>query len=118
MYGSVARGMEIPGRSDIDIVVLTRERDRNTNVETWRSLLGCVPSMYDVRIFELMPLHLAIQVIRRYEVVFGNPLDISEYLYGFRKEWDDVATRYEENQFSSIREKMRGITARKSLSFP
>ena len=72
-------------RSDIDIAVITRMNDRARCIEIWKDLLGRSPSIYDIRIFELLPLQIKNSVIENCRVVFGDKLDISEYFYNFRK---------------------------------
>ncbi|MEA1944879.1 MAG: nucleotidyltransferase domain-containing protein [Euryarchaeota archaeon] len=96
-------------RSDIDIAVITRMSDRARCIEIWKDLLGRAPPIYDIRIFELLPLQIKISVIENYRVVFGNKLDISEYFYNFRKMWRDAKHRFEENRFRSAREKIEAI---------
>ncbi|MFQ6062409.1 MAG: nucleotidyltransferase domain-containing protein [Methanosarcinales archaeon] len=94
-------------RSDIDIAVITREKNRKRCIEIWREILGKAPCTYDIKIFELLPLHIKISLIQKYEVVFGNRLDISECFYNFRKLWNDMKHRIEENQFQSTKEKIK-----------
>jgi hypothetical protein len=48
----------------------------------------------------------------KYTVVFGDPLEISEYFYYYRKLWKDVEKRYLENQFTSYKEILQGIERR------
>ncbi len=45
-------------------------------------------------------------VVKSYKVIFGDPLDISEYFYNFRKKWDDCRIRILSNQFKSVREQI------------
>jgi hypothetical protein len=63
----------------------------------WKSLLGKVPSIYDVRIFELLPINVEMSIVQSYQVLFGNKLEISEYFYPVRKRWDDYRHRFLEN---------------------
>lgn len=113
-YGSWARG-EATARSDIDIAVITKSNNREENLEVARCLLGKAPPCYDVKVFELLPLHLKAEVLSRYVVVFGNPLEISEYFYYYRKLWKDMERRYRENQYSSYKELIKAIERRKKL---
>ncbi len=108
LFGSYARE-EADIRSDIDIAIITREKDRNKAMEVWRRLLGNAPFNYDIKIFELLPLHIKASLLQNYKVVFGNTLDISEYFYYFRKLWNDMKYRFNENQFKSVEEKKRGL---------
>ncbi len=96
-------------RSDIDIALITKEKDRNRCVEIWKKVLGKAPDIYDIKIFELLPLHIKASLIQNYEVVFGNRLDISEYFYNFRKLWNDIKYRIRENQFQSTKEKIKAL---------
>lgn len=94
-------------RSDIDIALLIKERDRTRCIEIWTEMLGKVPEGYDLKIFELLPLQIKASLMQNYKVVFGNRLDISEYLYDFRKLWNDSKQRFFENQFTSNQEKIK-----------
>lgn len=106
LYGSYTTSY-FTERSDIDVAVLTRETKPERNKKIWLSLLGRVPQKYDVKVFELLPLAIKASIIKKYIVVFGDQLDISEYFYHFRKLWKDVKKRYEENQFVSIQEMLK-----------
>ena len=108
VFGSYAR-RRADNRSDIDIAVITREKDRDKCMKIWTEVLGRAPETYDIKIFELLPLHIKASLIGNYEVVFGNSLDISEYFYGFRKLWNDMKYRFRENRFQSVREKVTAL---------
>jgi predicted nucleotidyltransferase len=108
VFGSYA-SKKADSRSDIDIAVLTQEMDKTRCIEIWTEMLGKVPEGYDLKIFELLPLQIKASLMQNYEVVFGNRLDISEYLYDFRKLWNDSKQRFIENQFSSSREKIKAL---------
>ncbi|MEM2133577.1 MAG: nucleotidyltransferase domain-containing protein [Candidatus Jordarchaeaceae archaeon] len=114
VYGSWPRGEATP-RSDIDVAVITRTEDKAANLKTMKNLLGKTPSGYDVRIFESFPLHIKAEVVSNYVVVFGDPLEISEYFYYYRRLWKDVEQRYKDNQFTSYKEVLQGIKRRKML---
>lgn len=105
VFGSYAE-KRADKRSDIDIAVITREADRNKCFEIWKDILGKAPVVYDIKIFELLPLRIKASVIQKYEVIYGNRLDISEYFYKFRKLWSDIKYRIEENRFLSAKEKI------------
>ncbi len=77
--------------------------------EVWKGLLERAPPVYDIRIFELLPLQIKISVIENYEVLFGNRLDLSEYFYIFRKMWRDTKHRIEDNRFGSAKEQIEAI---------
>jgi len=100
-------------RSDIDVAVITREKNRNKCMEIWSELMGKAPDVYDIKIFELLPLPVKASVIRKFEMVFGNRLDISEYFYDYRKLWNDTKHRIDENRFSSMKEKIMVLKRRR-----
>ena len=114
VYGSYARNQCTP-RSDIDVAVITKIRDPNVNIKILWTLFSKIKPGYDVRIFELLPLPIKISVINNYIVIFGDPLDISEYFYFYRKLWKDVKPRYLANQFKSYKEILEGIKRRQKL---
>ncbi len=87
LFGSYVSG-EFRESSDIDVAVITR---RNVNI--LKELLSKVKTIYDVRIFELLPLKVKANVINDYIVVFGNDLEISEYFYYWRKFCEDFKHR-------------------------
>ena len=68
--------------------------------------MGQFPLKFDVRVFELFPIDIQISIVQNYEVLFGDPLEISEYFYSFRKKWDDCKYRILSNQFSSYNERL------------
>lgn len=105
LFGSYASG-EADIRSDIDIAIITRENDRKKAMELWTKLLGKAPDNYDLKIFELLPLHIKASLFQNYKVIFGNRVDISEYFYYFRKLWNDMKYRFKDNQFKNIKEKL------------
>ena len=105
MYGSQVEGGSRP-ISDIDIAVITRKGSREDNVKIQEGLLGILPLKYDIRVFELYPIYIQISVIENYKVIFGDPLEISEYFYQYRKKWDDCKHRILSNQFLSYKERL------------
>lgn len=107
IYGSYTSEHFIESRSDIDIAIITRKQEKQENINIWYSILGKSPKMYDIRVFELFPLYMKIQVIENYKVLFGDPLEISEYFYKYYKIWKDMEKRVKENQFNSIKEKIK-----------
>lgn len=56
---------------------------------------GKAPDRYDLRVFELLPIHVQAEVVQRHSVVFGDPREIGEYFYPIRRRWNDVRHRYE-----------------------
>ncbi len=105
LFGSIVEG-GFRAESDIDIGVISRNRNQNYNIELQKKLLGQFPVKFNVRVFELFPIDIQISVILNYEVLFGDPLEISEYFYEFRKKWDDCKHRILSNQFSSYHERL------------
>lgn len=113
-YGSYVKEKSI---RDIDIAVITKikEKNKDENMRIWYDLIGKFPPLYDIRIFELMPLTLKISVINNHEVIFGKSIDISEYFYFYRKLWNDQKHRIEENKFKSYEEKIRAMKRGKKI---
>lgn len=104
-YGSYVEGGMRPN-SDIDIAVISHQTNKELNIKLQEELLGKLPLKYEVRIFELLPIHIQISIIENYRVVFGDLLEISEYFYHFRKKWDDCKYRILMNQFLSYKERV------------
>ncbi len=88
LFGSFARGEETE-RSDVDVCIVAGKRERIK--EVWdRILESGLTGRYDVKIFELLPLKLKIEVIRDGKVVFCRDRDELDYLFWkFRKIWND-----------------------------
>ena len=105
IYGSYVEGGTRPS-SDIDVAVLSYETNKEKNIKLQKELLGKFPLKYDIRIFELLPIYIQISIVQNYRVIFGVPLEISEYFYYFRKKWDDCKHRILSNQFSSYHERL------------
>lgn len=108
LYGSHVEGGVRPN-SDIDIAVISREKNVKENIILQEKLLGKFPLKFDVRVFELFPIYVQISIVDNYKVVFGDILEISEYFYSIRKRWDDCKYRILTNQFSSHRERLNLI---------
>ena len=68
-----------------------------------------------MKIFELLPLYIKIDLIQKYVVIFGNPYEISEYFYQYRKLWKDMVPRIKANQFQNVQEKLSLIEHRKKV---
>lgn len=106
IFGSYVTG-EFREGSDIDIAVITRLRDQERNLEIQRSLIGKFKPIYDVRVFELLPIKVKASIIENCIVLFGDELEISEYFYHWRKIWEDVKHRIEYH--ASVEEKLKAI---------
>ena len=113
IYGSFLSEYYIPQKSDIDIAIITRNREKKNNIIIWRDFAGEFSKKYDIKIFELLPLYLKIEIIDNYQVLFGNPLSISEYFYQYRSIWKDMAHRIEVNRFKNINEKLQLLERRR-----
>ncbi|MFO7966029.1 MAG: nucleotidyltransferase domain-containing protein [Archaeoglobaceae archaeon] len=92
VFGSFVSGGYREG-SDIDVAVITITRDERKNISILKELFTRVSSVYDLRIFELLPLKVKASIMENYTVVFGDEIEISEYFYYWRKLWDDVKHR-------------------------
>lgn len=114
IYGSLLSEYYIPQRSDIDIAIITRNREKKNNIIIWRDFAGEFSNKYDIKIFELLPLYLKIEIIDNYKVLFGNPLDISEYFYQYRSIWKDMKHRVVANRFKNINEKFQLLERRRA----
>ncbi len=105
LFGSHMEGGIRPN-SDIDLAIISREKNIRKNLKLQEKVLGKVPMKFDVRVFELLPIYIQSSIINNYQVIFGEPLEISEYFYFYRKKWDDCKHRILSNQFSSYRERL------------
>ena len=105
LFGSAVEGGMRP-ESDIDIAIITRNKDEKQNIELQKTLFGIFPLKFDIRVFELFPIDIQISIIKNNKVIFGEPLEISEYFYYFRKKWEDCKYRILSNQFSSYHERL------------
>ena len=112
IYGSFLTKYFIPHRSDIDVAIITLDSEKEKNILLLKELAGEFSEKYDIKIFELLPLYLKIEIINNYQVLFGDSLDISEYFYHFRTLWRDMARRVKENQFKNINEKLELLERR------
>ena len=106
MFGSYVSG-EFREGSDIDVAVITRKRDFNENVRILKGILGKVKPIYDIRIFELLPLKVKVSVIDNYIVIFGDELKISEYFYYWRKFCEDF--KYSLYYCKDYKEKLEAV---------
>ena len=94
LYGSYARS-DAGQRSDIDICIVAPEVSDKTAL--WREFISHIRNgRYDVRIFELLPLHIKAAVIEEGLVVYSRDiLELYEYFHSFRREWEDQKHRQE-----------------------
>jgi hypothetical protein len=94
LYGSWARGDAGPD-SDIDICLVAPEAEDKSGL--WREFVSHLRSeKYDVRIFEILPLYIKMAVIEEGSVLWSRDiLELYEYFYPFRREWDDQKHRHD-----------------------
>ena len=94
LYGSVLTPYFIPRKSDIDVAVVTMKKENN--IKLMHELLGKVnPNKYDVRIFELLPMYIKVEIIKNFKVVYGDKNEVGEYFYFWRKLCKDFERRKE-----------------------
>jgi len=98
LFGSAAKG-ELTTRSDIDIA-LVRPSTRNVLFSVFERVGG----KYDTKIFEDLPLHIKMDIIKNHQVIIGDEVELSYYFYRYRKEWKDMEHRILSNQFKNVRE--------------
>ncbi len=108
IFGSYVTG-DFREDSDIDIALITRIKDYDRNLDIFKSLIGKAPPVYDLRLFELLPLKIKASVMNNYTVLYGELPDISEYFYYYRKLWDDCKHRVAAGQFESYKEQVAAI---------
>ena len=74
-------------KSDINIYVVAGECDPNYLYYETLAIKGKNPK-YDIKIFELLPLWLKIELIKNHEIVYAkDKLALYEYFYFYRKLW-------------------------------
>ena len=93
LYGSRARGEESPG-SDIDLCIVLPQTSGRAAL--WREFVSHLRDQrYEVRIFEMLPLHIKIAVIEEGVVLHSrDDLQLWEYFSPFRREWEDQKHRH------------------------
>lgn len=88
LYGSYA-GKKEDERSDIDICLVAGEYQDPKDLQfiAWRNIKS---GIYDIRIFELLPLYIQMSIlIRGILVKSSDEYALYEYLYQYWKKWDD-----------------------------
>jgi predicted nucleotidyltransferase len=108
LFGS-ALGPFYTKRSDLDIAVITQSNNIDQNYDFWTHECLHFPPKYDIKLFELLSLTLQNEIINSYEVIFGDPVKISEYFYMYRKMYADMLPRIRENSISSLKEKQKRL---------
>ncbi len=105
LFGSFLTG-EFRDGSDIDVAVLAYSEDQNIMKNLKMQIIQEIPAIYDVSIFEALPTIVKKNILEEYVVVFGNPVEIAEYLRRYWKECRDYAFRLE---LPSLEEMKRNI---------
>lgn len=108
VYGSHVTGDARPG-SDIDIAVISRTESAANNKRLLTGFIGKAPPIYDMRIFELLPLKVKASIMDDYRVLFGDGPEISYYFYQYRKIWDDCKHRILEGYHETYQEKIQSM---------
>lgn len=88
LYGSQAEG-KADERSDIDLCLVAGSELNPVHLQrqAWRHIRA---DLYDIRIFELLPLYLQIRILSRGILISSlDQYALSEYLYPWWKRWDD-----------------------------
>ena len=93
LFGSQLHEELITNRSDIDICVVAPDAKKPVDLQL--ELYSIVRNeKYDIKVFELLPLYLKMEIIRDHEIIFTrNRLDLYEYFYFYRKIWKDQEYR-------------------------
>lgn len=88
LFGSFAR-KEQTEKSDIDICIVVKEKEKIK--EIWNKILESgLTEKYDIKIFELLPLKLKIEVINEGKLIFcKDEKELSYYFWKFKKIWED-----------------------------
>ena len=98
LYGSYACNTA-DERSDIDICII-----KPGTHGILQRIFQKVGDKYDIKIFEDLPLYIKMNIIENYRVIYGDEPSISFYLYGFRKNWEDMRYRIMSNKFRTVSE--------------
>lgn len=93
LYGSWARGEAGEG-SNIDLCIVVPQTSGRAGL--WREFISHLRDQrYEVRIFEMLPLHIKMAVIDEGVVLHSrDDLELWEYFSPFRREWEDQKHRH------------------------
>lgn len=94
-------------RSDIDIAIITRESNPKRNRKRLFDLFAFQKPPYEFHVFELLPLHVKMEIVNNFKVIWGDKKKLSEYFFYFRKLWKDQEWRYKENIHLAVNEKVK-----------
>jgi len=93
LFGSYLDETLITSRSDLDICIVApfTKKPEKLLSDVFSRIRS---SKYDIKIFELLPLYLKIEIIENHLVIFAKDLpELYEYFYFYRKLWKDQAYR-------------------------
>jgi len=109
LYGSQLYEDYVTNRSDIDICVVAP--DCKDLVKLQLDLYGVVRDpKIDIKVFELLPLYLKIEIIESHEIIFAKDVPrLYEYFYKYRKIWKDqrYRNRISDEEFWTIIKNMK-----------
>ncbi len=90
LFGSVVMNKSTP-RSDIDVCVVVGTTSKSEVKRIFDNILSSgVTQRYDVKIFEMLPLHLKGEVLENGVIVASkDERELSYYLHKYRKMWQD-----------------------------
>jgi len=97
-FGSTTK-RKATSRSDLDIAIVApkiKDPDEMSRIlaDTWKNLDTSEP--YDIWLFEELPLYMKAQIIENHRIIFCRDLPaLYEYLYFYRKLWEDERHRQE-----------------------
>lgn len=93
LFGSRANDMET-NRSDIDICLVAPEEDPIELYHLIAEKIDISSNQYDIKFFRKIPLYLKARVIEHGIVVISHDeLELYEYFYKYRKQWNDEKHR-------------------------
>lgn len=105
LFGSFVTGDYRPG-SDVDIAILSHTENTESWIELKMSVLGEIPYGYDLSIFEALPTIVKSGVLENFVVLFGDPLEIGEYLRKYWKECEDYSFRFDVPSLEEMRDNL------------
>src|SRR5271157_932305 len=98
LYGSQAEGEATP-RSDFDVCVVTRRKDKPSLKALLRHIWQQIPvstKKYDVHMFHELPLYIQGHIIEKGVLLLSRDTpELFEYLYPYRRLWEDQKHRNE-----------------------
>lgn len=93
LFGSRAEN-KAHAKSDFDVCIIAPRQKPEEILMKVFDKLDVEGKNYDVHLFEELPLHLKISVIKNHEIMFcKDEYEMSEYFYFYRKLWKDQEKR-------------------------